>query len=280
MKTFRMIGMALAAILMCVNLASCDEDDDESREASTNTTNNGGNGDNDSNGGNSEKRLAKVMIYDLEVGSKVLDESYEFVYGSNGNVVKTIEGYYDDGSWQTDIYEYKWNSNKSFTLQWDEEEADEFILEEGKVVKRINVDKGDEEVITTYFDYEKGYIKEFRHFSEIEGNPDENESWISSFSWVGGRLSSVYDEGEMTTFLYSDQTCKRGFFPLFSDFIEDIESFSIFMAHPELVGLRTTQLPSEMTGADITFKYEFDSEGYVIGCTEFGEDVYYSFFWE
>ena len=29
MKTFRMIGMALVAILMCVNVASCSSDDDE-----------------------------------------------------------------------------------------------------------------------------------------------------------------------------------------------------------------------------------------------------------
>ena len=273
-----MVGMALAAILMCVNFASCDKDDD-------------GLGDSAS-APSSEKRLAKVMIYDLEDGSKMLDESYEFVYGSNGNVVKTIEGWNPYGGWTTETFEHVWALNKSFTIQWDEEEADEFILEGGKVVKRINVDEGDEEVITTYFDYEKGYIKECRHFSEIEGDPDENESWTSSFSWVDGKLSSVFDEGEMTTFLYSDQTCKRGFFPLFSDFMEDIQSFSIFMAHPELVGLRTAHLPKEIIrkNGSSTFEYEFDSEGYVVGCTAYSTyksgsysntyTEYYAFFWE
>lgn len=272
-----MIGMALVAILMCANLTSCDKDDNDSKENLTNTTDNGGEEDYNNNG---KKRLAKVMIYNLASGNKVLDESVEFVYGENGNVVKTIEGYRDNVSWETESYEHIWNFNKSFTIRQDEEETDEFILENGRVTKQINVDEGDEEVITTYFDYEKGYIKECRHFSEIEGDLDENESWTSSFSWVDGKLSSVFDEGEMTTFLYSDQTCKKGFFPLFHLYIEDFEYFYIFMAQPELIGLKTTHLPSEMTGSDGTFEYEFDSEGYVIGCTVSEDNDYYAFFWE
>ena len=36
MKTFRMIGMALMAVLMCVNFTSCSEDDDTFDGASSN----------------------------------------------------------------------------------------------------------------------------------------------------------------------------------------------------------------------------------------------------
>ena len=36
MKTFRMIGMALMAVLMCVNFTSCSEDDDPTEVKSEN----------------------------------------------------------------------------------------------------------------------------------------------------------------------------------------------------------------------------------------------------
>ena len=145
-----MIGMALAAILMCVNLASCDEDDDDSRETPTNTTNNGGNGNNDSNGGNggnSEKRLAKVMRYDLEDGNKELDESVEFVYGVKGNVVKIVYGWLGDYGWKESTDECIWNSSNSFTLDYgDDDEFVKFVLNNGRVAKEIWYDKDDEEI--------------------------------------------------------------------------------------------------------------------------------------
>jgi len=47
MKTFRFIGMALLAIVMCVNFASCSSDNDE-----------------ESNGGKSTQELLQGVWYD------------------------------------------------------------------------------------------------------------------------------------------------------------------------------------------------------------------------
>ena len=58
MKTFRMIGMALFAILMCVNFASCGNDDGEIPSDPT--------GDSPTNQPTNEKKLVQVMIYDDE----------------------------------------------------------------------------------------------------------------------------------------------------------------------------------------------------------------------
>lgn len=35
MKTFRLIGMALLAVVMCVNFASCSDDEDENNDGGT-----------------------------------------------------------------------------------------------------------------------------------------------------------------------------------------------------------------------------------------------------
>jgi hypothetical protein len=276
MKTFRMIGMALFAVLMCVNFASCDTDGDGSGgSTSTNAPGNGGNGG---------KRLVKFMRYDVVNGQKKLDESVEFVYGANGNVVKTIEGWSSEynGEWKTDTYEYVWDSNKSFTIHWDEEESEQFVLDNGRTAKIVYLDEDYVEIY--YLNYANGNIKEYGEL--LEGGVRDT---YYTYSWIDGKLTSVSAGNEMTTFLYDGKTCKA-FFPLLCQCLEGFDETYNLIAQPELVGAKMTYLPTEMTTeySAMTFKYEFDSEGYLIGCSSHetfdysssADDCYYAFFWE
>ena len=65
MKTFRMIGMALMAVLMSVNFTSCSNEDEDSETQPSN-----------------EKKLARVMRYEQDGGTMTID----FKYDKKGNV--------------------------------------------------------------------------------------------------------------------------------------------------------------------------------------------------
>lgn len=280
-----MIGMALAAVLLCVNLTSCDKDDDEltggTSGGATNTPGNGGYAN------NGEKKLAKIMEYRIEDGYKKLSESIEFVYGENGNVVKTIEGWrgYDSGNWNTDTYEYIWNSNYSFTVSWDEDDDDyeKFVIDNGRISKQIWIEDDYRE--TYYLKYDKGQLKEYGEYYE-----DGEQDTYLSLSWSDGKLVSITESERYTTsFLYGEKTCKKGFFPLLNYLIEGFDENYIFTAQPELVGLKMTYLPTQMISdySTTTFEYELDSDGYIVGCTtsesweyNIPTNRHYAFFWE
>ena len=60
------------------------------------------------------------------------------------------------------------------------------------------------------------------------------------------------------------------------------------MIHPELVGMEMTNLPSKIFAGNttMTYEYELDAEGYVVGCSvheennNYSSDYYYEFVWE
>ena len=272
-----MIGMAMAAILVCLNFTSCDPDSDGSSGGPAGTHGSGGNGG---------KRLVKFMRYDVVDGKKEPNESVEFVYGANGNVTETHEGYrsYIDGNWKTDIYKYVWSSNSSFTTSWDEDEEEKYMLDNGRVSKIVYSSSYDDEVEEYYLDYAKGYIKEYGEY--LEGGVRDT---YYTYSWIDGKLTSVSAGNKMTTFLYDDKTTK-GFFPLLCQCLEGLDETYNLIAQPELVGAKMTNLPTEMTGSysTMTFEYEFDSEGYVTGCyiretrdySSNAQVSYYAFYWE
>ena len=63
-------------------------------------------------------------------------------------------------------------------------------------------------------------------------------------------------------------SCKKGYFPFVATMIEDGCEI-LHMAHPEIAGMRTNQLPTKITWIDNhgsgtgTPTYEFDKEGYI-----------------
>ena len=280
-----MIGMALAAVLLCVNLTSCDKDDDDSKEIYT--TNNGGNAgkeDNDSNGDIEiiGKKLIKEerYVYYPYTGSWEKRNSTEFKYDADGYLIESCdkEWYHD---WEEDLVKYIWNSDRSsFTRNWDGEYA-KFTLNKGKINKAQFSEDG--ETWECYGMYNKEYIKECGYVEDGSNEP------MLIFTWNNnGQLSKLdYWHSYTRSFSYDGKTC-IGFFPAVNNFWgEDFSDYLFIMAQPELFGLRTTQLPSKMTdtysNSTTTFEYDFDAEGYVIRCIETGEYTsprYHEYTWE
>ena len=239
MKIIRKIGMALFAVLMSVNFTSCNKDNDDSV---------GGDSSNQSG-----KKLVKVMEYD---GSgEELEAKYEFKYNQAGNVVEYTEGYFDDGKWQKETGKVSWNSNGSITLTSEgEEEALVVALSDGRITSWGS---------WYNFTYdEKGFVKTFVCESQLE-------SYSRAYTWDDSYLFSIDYQSEYygtESVHYGNKACK-GFLPVFGKYV-DIPEIGLFMAMPELVGVKTTNLPTKINGNfSTTFDYQLDAAGYVTKCT-------------
>ena len=289
MKTFRMIGMALLAILLSVNLVSCDKDEDG--------TTGGGSGAATGSGvslGNGKKL---VRVLEFSDGGGELMSKTELKYDAQGRVVEADNKWkdYTGGPWIPDNIKYCWESNK-VTGSWKGYNPEyEYMFAGGKVSKKLEYWKdpedGDWNIGTYNFIYDKdGHIKE--HWRDDEGEKCD----VNTYTWNNGQLSLIEedDEGEYSSehFRYGNQTCK-GFNPMLFLYVEAVyHDEYIFMAHPELIGIETTHLPAKSVKGDYTttFEYELDSDGYVIGCTTRGTYAnwggsgsnvdYYEFVWE
>ena len=104
-------------------------------------------------------------------------------------------------------------------------------------------------------------------------------------SWEGDKLVSAteYDEyGYIYDYTITyEKSCRKGYFPL--SIIMDLEfNFYLYFAHPELLGLRTSQLPASVTytyddnsSSTHIYSYEFDNDGYISKVTESSGDSIY-----
>lgn len=252
----------LFAVLVSVNLTSCNSDDE-----------------NDSVGEDSqtekpvrEKKLVRVVSYDVEDSREKLDDILEFIYDTKGNVVEILEKYDDGDSYSC---KYVWDSNKSITCTWDDEYV-KYSLHNGKI---SNVEE-------CFYSWHTGQPKLDEDFYRLTYDKDGNlmEYWAKyneedeyeleeRLTWDNGRLSFYEDYNSLITLRYSDKTCK-GFFPLLYEYV-NCDDY-LFMAQPELVGIKMSYLPSKIIDGNctISFECELDTEGYVGSCAV---NKYYSY---
>ena len=242
MKTFRLVSAALLAVLMCANFVSCSKDDD-----GANTDVGGG-----EEGGNeevivSEKKLVKMVSN---------DETYTFSYDNEGRLSSAIETE-DDGDY---VYKY------SYKFVWGDDAV---------VVKyEYRVGNTNPSTRTETYTLKNGLVQDWMsdNHSGIYSYNSSNRLIKAEFTdhygytvnavWDKDKLVSV-DTSETDAILTYGETCKKGYFPLISNIIELEEV--LFMAHPEIVGIRTNQLPNTYSPYDeeISLTYEYDKEGYI-----------------
>ena len=293
MKTIRKIGMALMAVLMSVNFTSCSNEDEDSETQPSN-----------------KKKLARVMRYEQDGGTMTID----FKYDKKGNVVKAAiwHRHNNYGEWreEVDTIEYVWDSNKSIT--WDCVINVDYNLNPWKGTYNCTLNDSRITDITHdnhskpgfiygvmekfYYRYnEDGHINEYGDF--------ENGTIHRIYTWNNNQLERFKVGSNAITFSYNNQTCKS-FFPLLIDYSYigfwygmkewQLVGDYIFMAQPELIGIRSNSLPTKIINNDLgeTYSfndYDFDSEGYVTRCTVSGEwqtdgssfcNYIYKFIWE
>ena len=241
MKTFRLVSAALLAVLMCANFASCSKDDD---------------GVNTDGGGNDEGGNQEVIVSEKKLVKMVSnEETYTFSYDDEGRLSSAIETD-DDG----DKYSYK------------------FVWGDDAVVVKYEYEDGDTntETYTLKNGLVQSWSADYHNGHHTEGTYSYNSSnrlikaefthhlgYTVYAVWDKDKLVSVNTNDGYKAILTYGETCKKGYFPLISDVIGlgDV----LFMAHPEIAGMRTNQLPNTYSPyeEEISMTYEYDKEGYI-----------------
>lgn len=237
MKTFRMIGTTLLAVLMCVNFTSCSEDDDDPTEVK-----------NENGVVISGKKLVKVECNNADA------DFYEFTYDdATGQLATAKVGERNDDE-DDDFFRFNWIDKNHVEIIGDNEDWD-LLLENG-LVQFVDEDKFIYDGANKFVKAEGRYGKEF------------NATW-SSDKLMKIEFEIDDEDREITEFTYG-KTCKNGYFPFFYEWI-GFDYSILFMAHPELVGMRSKQLPESITITDfydgedddtVYLQYEME-DGYI-----------------
>ena len=257
MRTFRLIGMALLA--MCVNFTACSSDDDEIIKDDDGVITN-------------EKKLVEVKEA-YEDGTNVMTFSYD----SKGKLISIVEKDYDSS--KSDIINITWGENT--VKESSNGESITYSLTDGLVRSGSESDGRD-------YSFAYNSSKQLTTYQYS----DEYDSNTKTLTWENGKVTKMTYDKEISNITYSNQTCK-GYFPLMVLMVED--DFKVMLAHPELLGMRNNQLPSQANSKDNyeeskdEFTYKLNKDGYVESCTVISKrsgyttDTYtttYTFKWE
>ena len=245
MKTFRFFGMALFAVLMCVNFASCSSSDDDEPEV-----------DNESGVVTNGKKLIEMKMdeereqitwtfsYDdknrlTAIKEVEIDTEFDYQYTSTCNL-----------TWGDGIIFHK-NDRRNII----------FTFSNGLITSAESEDGDLSDATFTY-----NSSKQLITFKDEQ----DYDIYISNYTWENGKLIKITDEDAYVTQIsYNNKTCK-GYFPFMALMGDDTVFFA---AHPELIGMRTNQLPSkayakwEDEEETTEFSYTFTNDGYVESCT-------------
>ena len=244
MKTLRMIGMALSAVLMCANLTSCGSDEENEPKEDGGIVVGG-------------KKVTKlVATYDDGF------ENYTFSYDNKDRLIEAERS-------------EEYGINK-YTYQY------QFIWGDGAIKVR-RCESGSSSCSNYTLNLENGLVQteDYGHraatytynSSNRLVNFSDGNDWIISAIWDGDKLVSTSEpddwEGCDAIITY-EKSCKKGYFPLMATMMDISNCQILFIVHPELAGIRTSQLPAKITwdykhfeSETSTFSYEFDKDGYV-----------------
>lgn len=272
MKTFRLIGMALLAVVMCVNFTSCSDDDEPIKNDDGIITN--------------QKQLMQIkMVEDDEI------ITWDFTYDSKDRLTSINHAEKYNGRTDRYITNYTWSNN---VIKAEDGNSTRTYTLNNNLVKSISdTDDNDWSNATLTYNSSNQLI--------AVQNTYEGRISIDAYTWNNDRIvkqiytenDSYYSEEDIYEYTYSGKTCK-GYFPLYcpSDYDD------IFYVHPELIGLRCSQLPDQIYNKDDDYEdiekltYTFDKDGYVESCTVVGtyknlsnnttgtEATIYTFTWE
>lgn len=262
MKTFRLIGTGLFAILLSFTFAACGGDDEE--EDGTND----GPGDEQPESG-VVKRLKQYAFAETDGEDAGYSYFLNFEYDGAGRIEKIVKTTYEEGYGSYHYtYDYYWNGN---TIEEYRDGYHEMTYHIGTTDHLVSS--------ATYNGYGDNARITFSYNSsnQLTSYTDRvyEESSKYNFKWNGDKVielreeDSEYPEYNSTIkFTYGSKKCS-GYNPNAGEFTD----FSpITLVHPELFGCKTKHLPSKANylydlygEVGVTeFTYELDNDGYVV----------------
>ena len=244
MKTLRMFGIAVSVITLSAAFTSCSKEDVKNEDGVVITG----------------KKLTEIAGSNLDFK---LSHTCTFSYDSKGRLIESIESEkYANKDSERDTCHFIWGDG---VIKVTGAANYRLILENGLVQRHKYLRYEDD--LCTY--NQSNRLVEF----------GEDGEWLLTLLWDEDQLTwATINNGDTDyTFTYG-QSCKKGYFPFFCSmmYMDDL----IYMAHPELIGMRTDQIPSNMTKNDKTssISYQFDQDGYITRCSFDGWD--YNLTWK
>lgn len=257
MKTFRTIGLTLAAVLMCVNFTACEEDDDEPAQ-------------------NKSKKLVEMKI----VGNDedyTATETFKFSYDENNRLVSCEhnEEYYDEDDEENyiSVENYTWEGNSISEESKSGEYHHLYKLENGLIKSMtesvdVNGATQSSEITELTYNSDNRIIEQLN----IDNKPK------ARYTWENNKITSyVEEDGTPYSISYNDKTC-NGHFPLLAAWL-DLDLSDLAYTNPELFGLKQNALPSKIERNTDKYKeiieidsYTFDSDGYVKSFTMYNTE--------
>ncbi|MDD3039643.1 hypothetical protein [Bacteroides sp.] len=268
MRTFRLLGMALVAVMMCVNFVACSDDEEGDDTPAKN----------DDGIITNQKKLIEIKeTYDDETNTLI------FSYDNKGRVISAVEK--DSENSGSETTNFTWGNNS--IIATEDNRSIIYTLNGGLV--RTSQGDGYSTSYTYNTSNNLSIIKEISSHSS-------NESYTNTLTWANNKITKYSTEGGSEyQYTYSGKTCK-GWFPCLDNEVWDNLDV-VFYAHPELAGMRNSQLPDQIYSKyidkgeyyddyyqeickyettyeeTIKFTYTLNSEGYVESCTVVDKDV-------
>ena len=284
MNKFRLIETGLLTLLFIIAFSSCREEktvsEPESTPEPTPTL------------PENSKKLVKITEKQIVIkgnSTRERDWVYTFTYDKQGNVISTLM--YMDEEKSEEYTNFSCINNTinydcKYFLSTDPDKIDEkisFQLKDNLIIsaerKRNSYYPSSWETFYSFnFEYNDNRLLTKYYQSEI-GN--------QILTWDGYKLLKSDSDNpymENMAFEYDTKTC-NGYNPLVVFYYNNV--FTPIIAKPELLGLRTNQLPKTVKEGDdnISFTYEFYEDGYIKKCEEIyaGEEYeksIYTLTWE
>ncbi len=224
-----------------------------------------------------QKKLVKMVCERKDFDGELYKDIFEFTYDSNGRLMSTLVDGWEGSIKYSSVNTYVWRDNAIVV-------SEDFLQE--------NANGGSKNNYFTYTLSADGLVisKEWEGWdtggAESKYMFTYNSShrlrtcsrWNTSVNWEDDRLTKyeIIDEGTSNySYKYGGKACK-GYSVSIAISIYYLFGEELFLAHPELIGCRSNQLPDEehytreseysdgySSWSDSLYSYTFDEDGYV-----------------
>ena len=255
MKTLRMIGMALFAVLMCVNFVSCSSSDDDPTEEKEEVVTQG-------------KKLVEMV---WENGGYQSDVVYKFSYHNDGKLSQITHEFNNGISDIKENYYYNWIDNQIKISA----EGFNYVcsLSNGLITEIMESDnKGNADSGGSTHSFTYNNSKELTNYKS-EAHDDSEIRYEYSGIWNNGNMTEfkyIAGHGESQTITYSNIKNKGWWYPscdyIGMDYYMENAAF-LFLANPSLLGKPCANLPKRIEGEyNYDFIFDIGQDGYVEKC--------------